>query len=341
MDDTSAGAPTEGATGLPRPLGAGAAVDAAGAPQEVYRFRYHGDGTAFFFLLLKNILLTAITLFIYRAWAKTARRRYIWSNIEIHGQRLQYTGTGRELFIGYLKVAAVWLGLVLVPLLAGRISSTAQVAAQGALALAVLPLIPFAMYWSRAYVLSRTSWRGIRCGLVGPATPYAQAFLIGNVLTVLTLGLYGPVVMNRLRTIMTNNSRLGSEPFGYDGRDRDVWLLCMKGLVLSILTLGIYYFWFQAALQRYQFEHTRFGQARGRFDLKGGQLLGLFLLNLFGSTLTLGLAFPWIATYSLRRVLESVSFVGPIDFGRVIQRAAGGSGTADGLADALGVDLGF
>ena len=39
------------------------------------------------------------------------RRRYLWSNVEFHGQRLEFTGTGWELFKGYLKVLGVYLVL--------------------------------------------------------------------------------------------------------------------------------------------------------------------------------------------------------------------------------------
>ena len=40
-------------------------------------FQYHGDGGSLFVLLLKNVLLTLITLGIYLPWAKTARRQYL------------------------------------------------------------------------------------------------------------------------------------------------------------------------------------------------------------------------------------------------------------------------
>src|SRR6266513_1520907 len=80
-----------------------------------YRFRYHGDGTAFFILILKNALLTLVTLGIYAAWAKAERRKYIWSNVEFHGQRLEFTGTGWELFKGYLKLIGAYLVLFGIP----------------------------------------------------------------------------------------------------------------------------------------------------------------------------------------------------------------------------------
>ena len=59
------------------------------------------------------------------------------------------------------------------------------------------------------------------------------------------------------------------------------------------------------------------------------------------SRIILGLAFPWTATYTLKTVLERVRFLGAIDFARVGQRAVVGDPAGDGLAGALGVELGL
>ena len=77
-------------------------------------FSYHGDTGELFKIYLVNFLLTVITLGIYRFWGKTRIRRYLWSHIEILGDRLEYIGTPKELLIGFLIV----LVFVLVPLFA-------------------------------------------------------------------------------------------------------------------------------------------------------------------------------------------------------------------------------
>ena len=45
---------------------------------------YRPSGSLFG-LLLKNALLTVITLGFYRFWAKTRLRRYFWSGVHING----------------------------------------------------------------------------------------------------------------------------------------------------------------------------------------------------------------------------------------------------------------
>jgi uncharacterized membrane protein YjgN (DUF898 family) len=318
-----------------------AAARVAPTVNEPYRFSYHGEGGAFFVLLLKNILLTILTLGIYAAWAKTNRRKYIWSNVEFYGQRLTYTGTGKELFVAYLKVIAFYLIFLGVPLIVQQtVGKGAGSVVQIALAVGLVLLIPFAVYWARAYLLSRTQWRGIRLGLVEGAGGYAKTFILGYLLTVITLGIYAPFWINNLQRIITNNTRLGSEPFHYDGVGKELFWICLKGFFLTIITLGIYSFWWQAAMSRYTIGHTSLGGARGRSEITGGFILGITLLNLVGLTLTLGLAFPWITTYTLTEVLRRITFEGYIDFDTITQRAKLQGAGGEALADVMDVGIG-
>ena len=64
---------------------------------------YDGETGSLYGVWLKNLVLLIITLGIYRAWARTNIRRYVWSSYTIAGDRLEYTGTGGELLRGYMK----------------------------------------------------------------------------------------------------------------------------------------------------------------------------------------------------------------------------------------------
>lgn len=66
---------------------------------------YDGSVASIYKIWIKNLILSVITLFIYRAWAKTRMRKYLWSHIKVNGHALTYTGTGKELFRGFIKVA--------------------------------------------------------------------------------------------------------------------------------------------------------------------------------------------------------------------------------------------
>ena len=58
-------------------------------------------------LSLRNGLLNLVTLTLYRFWGKTKVRARIWSSIYLNGEPLEYTGRGKELFLGFLFAAAV------------------------------------------------------------------------------------------------------------------------------------------------------------------------------------------------------------------------------------------
>ena len=46
---------------------------------------YRGEGGDLFFIVVKNVFLSLITLGIYAAWGKTNRRQYMWKQVEIAG----------------------------------------------------------------------------------------------------------------------------------------------------------------------------------------------------------------------------------------------------------------
>lgn len=81
--------------------------------------RYHGKDPDLFKLAFKTSILTFLTLGIYRFWAKTRIRKYIWSSATVDGDAFEYTGTGLEKFLGFLVaivILAIYMGLVQIAL---------------------------------------------------------------------------------------------------------------------------------------------------------------------------------------------------------------------------------
>jgi uncharacterized membrane protein YjgN (DUF898 family) len=321
-----------------RPGGAAAAAE---TPTQKYVLRFHGSGTSFFLIFLKNVLFTLLTFGFYLAWAKTERRKYVWQNFEFHGQHFRYTGTGKELFKGYLVVALAYLIFFGSSHLAGLVSAHLKTAVEFMLAIAILIAIPSVLYRARSYLYSRTNWRGIRFGIEPQNGEYTRAFFLGYLFTALSFGLYLPIMTNRLHRIMMNNTRFGTLEFSYTGKDDEVWRMGVAAFFLSVLTLGFYYPWYLAKLTRYRGRHTQIGpDACLDFKITGGDFLRIFLLNVWGTTLTLGIAFPWITMYSIRYMTQRTQVEGSIDFDNIEQREGGAGAAADGFADALDIGLG-
>ena len=67
-------------------------------------FGFDGNWQDFARIALPNLLLTIVTLGIYRFWATTRERRYLWAHTRFVDERLEWTGKGMELFIGFVLV---------------------------------------------------------------------------------------------------------------------------------------------------------------------------------------------------------------------------------------------
>jgi len=63
--------------------------------------RFLGQRRFYWRLLIRGAALLMITLGIYRFWLVTDVRRFLWSNTEIAGEALEYTGAALELVLGF------------------------------------------------------------------------------------------------------------------------------------------------------------------------------------------------------------------------------------------------
>ena len=211
--------------------------------------RYHGDKKTLFWLVMKTSFLTLITLGIYRFWAKTRIRKYLWSGTAAGQDSFEYTGTGLEKFLGFLVaivILAIYLGIVQMILLffglslmadatttAGKI---AQIASIYISFFAVIPLILFAQYRARRYKMARTRWRGIRFGMDSAAWGFVWRAIAHSFLTIITLGLMVPRQTFYLEKYMADCTWFGDAQFVQNGRWQSLYP-GLKHIGLGILVL--------------------------------------------------------------------------------------------------------
>jgi uncharacterized membrane protein YjgN (DUF898 family) len=145
-------------------------------------------------LVVTGTLLTIITVGIYRFWYRTNLRRYYWSNTRFHGDGFEYTGTGRELFIGFLIALAIIvplnLSVTLISVFVGGFMG--PILATIAAFLVIPAIVQIALYRARRYRLSRTRYRGIRLSQTGTGMAYLARTVQWLILTLLTLGIAFP-----------------------------------------------------------------------------------------------------------------------------------------------------
>jgi uncharacterized membrane protein YjgN (DUF898 family) len=207
-------------------------VEVAGAATGDERVGYAGR-PGLISLLTKNFFLTLATVGIYRFWAATRLRRYLWSNVQVAGDALEYTGTGRELFLGFLVAMAILAPLSIAYVVSYRLALGNPVFAGSLQALYFLALFVFlqvALFRSRRYRLSRTAWRGIYAGQTGSTWHYLGLYLGYGLLTVVTLGFALPWANVALERYKLNNTWFGDRVLSIDAAGRDLlprWLVVM------------------------------------------------------------------------------------------------------------------
>ncbi|MCB2130730.1 MAG: DUF898 family protein [Rhodobacteraceae bacterium] len=218
---------------------------------------YFGKKGALFALALKTSLLTIVTLGIYRFWAKTRIRKYVWSSITVGEDALEYTGTGLEKFLGFLVavvILAIYLGFVQLGLFflglhfiaepQNQREALQQIAVFYISLFAVAPLIVFARYRARRYILARTRFRGIRFGMDKAAWGYVWRAIVHSLVTLLTLGLLLPRQTFNLEKYLTDHSHFGDQSFVQGGKWTALYpavkhILFGAGLVLLSVVVSI------------------------------------------------------------------------------------------------------
>lgn len=203
--------------------------------------RFVGKERRFFGLLVRGAVGLMLTLGLYRFWLATDVRRFLWGNTVIGQDGLEYVGTPRELFVGFLTAIAllipVYLGLFVAALGLGMVGQFA-----GLFAFLLLAFLgQFAVYRARRYRLTRTVYRGIRWHQTGSAWKFAVYSSFWWGLIVLSLGLAYPWAQASLERYKLANTHYGDVSARFVGsggrlflRGLLMWLVVMAPLAFSI-----------------------------------------------------------------------------------------------------------
>jgi uncharacterized membrane protein YjgN (DUF898 family) len=223
----------------------GVAAGARAEPESA--FNVEGDWKEFLPIALTNLLLTVVTLGIYRFWAKARERRYLWSRTRFIDETLEWTGTGKEMFIGFLLVF-----LVLLPVFFAAQFAIQALAARGEVGIATLLLLALygfvfymvgvAQFRALRYRLTRSWWHGIRGGSDDGGWTYGWQFMWKSFAGFFIFGLLVPWSMTQLWNDRWNKMSFGQHEF--DARaDTDGlfarWLLIYAVPVVGLLFGGV------------------------------------------------------------------------------------------------------
>ena len=132
--------------------------------KDLRQISFHGEGSKLFGIYIVNLLLTIVTLGMYYPWAKAAILQYLYQETEFEGSRFTFHGTGKEMFIGFIKAIGIFIviyAFLIICILSGKpfIMSIGLLMTYAAFIL----LIPIAIHGSTKYqsvtfILARDSF---------------------------------------------------------------------------------------------------------------------------------------------------------------------------------------
>ena len=256
-------------------------------------------------LVMRGALLELVTLGFYRFWLATDMRRHLWSHTAVEGDAPEYTGTGKELLIGFLFALAILAPIYLVYFFIGLEAERVRAFASIPLILFFYLFYQFATYRARRYRLTRTIWRGVRFWMKGSGWSYAWRAGLWMLLVVVTAGLALPWYQAALERYKMRHSFYGDLPGRFDGTGwvffKRVWWLWLVTLVMMLAVFGligaialvkpalaglpvlIAFIWapfgyaiYKACEWRWWVSGVRFGDVRFESKLTAGALAGLY-----------------------------------------------------------------
>jgi uncharacterized membrane protein YjgN (DUF898 family) len=259
---------------------------AAAATAQPVVIRWQGDPWSLAGVSIINAVLMVLTLGIYQFWARTEIRRRIWSSIRVDHEPLAYTGTGGELFRGFLIISLIVvlpvfllsIGLLLI----FGLESPQYRFGSFAPAVLFLYLSGVAAYSARRYRLSRTNWRSIRGFLGGSPwgygwTSFWTMMLAPLLLLVVFAAFAAPLYLGVPealaptigRRVMVTLQRIGPAIVG---------IFYLIGIVLILLSIP----WRTTILYRRMTAEMTFGSRPFAFDGWAGPLYARFIARWIG-----------------------------------------------------------
>jgi uncharacterized membrane protein YjgN (DUF898 family) len=259
---------------------------------------FSGDRGDFRRLIVRGTGLELITVGFYRFWLATDIRRHLWSNTDIGDDAAEYTGTGKELLLGFLFALAILVPIYLVYFLIGLEAERAKAFASIPLFLFFYLFGQFAIYRARRYRLTRTVWRGVRFWMSGSGWAYAGRAALWGIAAILTLGLMLPWREAALERYKMRHSYYGDLEGSFEGRGWELfkqgwWLWALGVLLLVVMVWAsakkipavpfllmvaapFLYGTFKAVEWRWWLSGIRFGAVRFESDLSRTALIGLY-----------------------------------------------------------------
>ena len=291
-----------------------------------YPFIFSGKGSEYFKIWIVNIFLSIITLGIYSAWAKVRTQRYFYGNTTIDNSSFEYLADPIKILKGRL-IAFVFLILYLA---SDHISPILSLICWIILILATPWIVSRALRFRN----HNSAWRGIRFSFDGSATGAGMAYVIWPLLSVPTLALLFPVVLQKQTQYSIGKSHFGGQDFHNSatiGNFYKIFLailgIGLLGIIFSvifftiiprfiapIIVVSYLLYFFMFVYFRVRFTNLRYGSTTiGNNKLSANYEIKSYAFLVFTNWIlilcTLGLFYPFAKVRSAQYAANHISLI--------------------------------
>ncbi len=203
----------------------------AGQAGGFHRIEFTGKASEYFGIWIVNVLLTIVTLGIYSAWAKVRRNRYFYGNTVLLGRSFEYHARGLQILIGRLIVLVAFVVLNVIAAVVPVLALLPTIA--------ILIALPWLVAKGLRFSARVTSYRNVRFDFVGGPGGAFKAFILGGLLSVVTLGILTPLASRWAARYLGQNLRYGGRTFETDPRLGALYKSWLVSFLIALVGLGV------------------------------------------------------------------------------------------------------
>lgn len=245
---------------------------------EPIRMTFSGRGKDYFSLWLTNWILAIVTLGVYSAWAKVRRLQYIHQNTQLAGYAFGFHGEPKTILYG--RIIAV---VLLITSYLGDFFQEVNglVAVSSGVSLLLFLAFPWFMRSSMRFYSRNSSYRNVRFSFKGSIREIYKIYLLGLLLTFVTLGLAFPYLVYRVRRYHVENNHWGNNAFAFDAKKGVFFGVYLVHIIIAI---GLYMLVIAAAsiyLASYILEIERILEGGASEKIQTLVLAGLAVTTMF------------------------------------------------------------
>lgn len=209
---------------------------------------FNGKFRQFVWLILKGILFSIITVFVYMPWFGRDIYRFFINNSSYEGESFVFQGKGRDLFfiiIVTLLIPVIVLTILMVKIFTitpGEVSTSYMVINQILTCIIMIPYIYSVYKWT-----INIDFKNYKIKWETELMPSCKKIALEVLLSIITIGIYYPMAMVKLyayfakRTIAQSGDLKRS--FGFETDHTNDFLFIWGQTLLTIITVGIYSPW--------------------------------------------------------------------------------------------------